>query len=536
VAVTTHRFSSVRRYGALCLSVLIAGCGGGGGDDPAPPASSGWVSGSFLPMASFAAQCAAPRRGTDPQTGMPFRDTQGSATTENNWLRSWSNHLYLWYNEVVDRDPALYTTPAYFDLLKTSATTSSGSPKDKFHFTYPTAEFLALSQSGVQAGYGAEWAVLASVPPRRIVVAYTQPNSPATAPSANLRRGELVVAVDNVDVTLSDTQAEVDALNQGLYPQQPGETHSFTIRDPQTSVQRTVTMQSANVTTVPVQNVRTVNTLSGAVGYMLFTDHIATAEQLLVDAIGTLRAANVVDLVLDVRYNGGGYLDIASELAYMIAGTVPTAGQTFERLQFSDKHPAMNPVTGEALTPVPFHTQTLGFSAAPNQPLPTLNLSRVYVLTGGSTCSASESIINSLRGVNIQVIQIGGRTCGKPYGFYPADNCGTTYFSVQFKGVNAAGFGDYTDGFAPTNSTSALGTRIPGCAVGDDFDHALGDPAEARLASALAHRLGQSCPAPSGLNLSRPFELSEPGSPRSDGNDGIVHKTPWLENRSLERP
>ncbi len=44
------------------------------------------------------------------------------------------------------------------------------------------------------------------------------------------------------------------------------------------------------------------------------------------------------------------------------------------------------------------------------------------------------------------MIQIGSTTCGKPYGFYPADHCGTTYFSVQFKGVNAQAFGDYTDG------------------------------------------------------------------------------------------
>ena len=63
---------------------------------------------------------------------------------ENNWLRSWTNDLYLWFDEVVDRNPALFTTPAYFDLLKTTATTPSGNPKDKFHFTYDTAAWVAL--------------------------------------------------------------------------------------------------------------------------------------------------------------------------------------------------------------------------------------------------------------------------------------------------------------------------------------------------------------------------------------------------------
>jgi C-terminal processing protease CtpA/Prc len=493
------------------------------------------VPGSFLPAASFAAQCAAPRSGTNPLTGMPYVDTQGSATTENHWLRSFSNDLYLWYSEIVDRDPSLYSTPAYFDLLKTTATTSSGTAKDQFHFTYPTAEFIALAQSGVEAGYGAEWAIVAPAPPRRIVVAYTEPSSPATAPAAALRRGEVVDAVDGVNVAFANTQAEIDVLNGGLFPDQPGVMHTFRIVDPQTAAARTITLQSTNVTRTPVQNVKTIATLSGAVGYMLFNDHMATSEAQLVAAVDTLRAAGVVDLVLDVRYNGGGYLDIASELAYMIAGTVPTAGQTFERLQFNDKHTAINPVTGEALTPVPFHTTTQGFSTTPDQPLPTLNLTRVYLLTGGGTCSASESIINSLRGVNVQVIQVGGKTCGKPYGFYPADNCGTTYFTVQFKGVNAAGFGDYTDGFAPSNSVGSLGTRVPGCAVADDFTRELGDPTEARLAAALAHRTGQSCPAPTGVALSKPLSSSGPSASFIE-SDVVMHKTPWRENRFLTKP
>ena len=81
--------------------------------------------------------------------------------------------------------------------------------------------------------------------------------------------------------------------------------------------------------------------------------------------------------------------------------------------------------------------------------MPTLNLATVYVLTGAGTCSASEAIINGLRGVGVQVIEVGSTTCGKPYGFYPQDNCGTTYFSIEYKGVNDMGFGDYTDGFSP---------------------------------------------------------------------------------------
>jgi hypothetical protein len=180
----------------------------------------------------------------------------------------------------------------------------------------------------------------------------------------------------------------------------------------------------------------------------------------------------------------------------MVAGSAATANKTFELTQFNSKHPTIDPGTGQAITPTPFHTLSLGFSAGllpANQPLPTLNLPRVFLLTGPDTCSASEAIINGLRGVNVEVIQIGSTTCGKPYGFYPADNCSTTYFSIQFRGVNDMNFGDYSDGFSPQNTVAVaggtpLGVALPGCSVADDFTHQLGDPAEARLAEALSYR------------------------------------------------
>src|SRR5256885_2292237 len=130
----------------LAALFALSGCGGGSGSGPATPVSAtAWTPGVFAPAANFAGQC--------------------TTLSENNWLRSWTNDLYLWYDEIVDRDPALSTTPAYFDLLKTTATTASGNPKDRFHFTYDTSAWLALSQSGVSAGYGVEWAVLARFAP-----------------------------------------------------------------------------------------------------------------------------------------------------------------------------------------------------------------------------------------------------------------------------------------------------------------------------------------------------------------------------------
>ena len=111
---------------------------------------------------------------------------------------------------------------------------------------------------------------------------------------------------------------------------------------------------------------------------------------------------------------------------------------------------------------------------------------------------------------------IGSTTCGKPYGFYPTDNCGTTYFRIQFRGENAANFGDYTDGFSPANTTANVGTTVPGCSVADDFTHELGDPAEG------AHRRGAGiprqqqpdvCPAASGVSDPRLSKASFENAP-----------------------
>src|SRR5512143_3246958 len=320
----------------LLVPALVAfgSCGGSSSNDGSGTPSTTWTAGVFPPSANFANRCATPRTGIDPTTGKAYPDLAGSTLTENSFLRSWTNELYLWYREVPDVDPSAYSTANYFNVLKTTATTPSGAAKDKFHFTYPTAQWVALSQSGVEAGYGAQFVVIASTPPRQVLVAYTDPGSPATA--ANLARGAQVLTVDGVDLVNASDSTSVSTLNAGLFPSAAGASHTFSVLDLGASSPRTITMVSANVTSTPVQNVAAVRTAAGTVGYMLFNDHIATAEQLLVSGFSQLAAAGVSDLVLDIRYNGGGYLDIASEVAYMIAGPAATTGRTFEKTVFND--------------------------------------------------------------------------------------------------------------------------------------------------------------------------------------------------------
>ncbi len=511
---------------ALCLTMLgLTACGGGGGGSgtvaTTPP---GWVAGVFQPSSHFAAMCQKARSGNDPATGHPYPDAQGATLDENNWLRSWSDELYLWYSEIPDVDPSTYsTTAAYFDILKTSATTATGAKKDRFHFTYPTSAWEQLSQSGVDIGYGVDFDLIAAAPPRQAYAVFVW--SGYAADAAHISRGAKILAIDGVDMINASDQASLDTLNAGLSPTAAGETHSFTILDPGASVSRTVSLTAAAVTENPVPLVSAIPTTTGNVGYILFSAHIATSEQGLINAITQLKAASVTDLVLDIRYNGGGYLDIASELAYMIAGPGPTAGAAFDKQTFNAKYPSTNPVTGSALTPTPFHTTTQGFSATAGTNLPYLGLPRVFVLTGSGTCSASEAVINGLNGVNVQVIQIGTTTCGKPYGFYPQDNCGTTYFTIQFSGENAKGFGDYPDGFTPRNSTTLTSAVLPGCSTADDYTHPLGDTAEGRLAASLAYRDGAACPSPPAA-MAASVHLNE---------SARVHKAFWRENRIMRR-
>ena len=476
--------------GALALASLAA-CGGGGGSPGAvtnPPAASTTTSTAEPDVATLGDafgtywnMCAAPRTGTDPYTGKPYPDKQGTLRDELTFLRAWTHQNYLWYKEIPGTiRMADFTNPVdYFNQLKTPALTASGAPKDQFHFVYKTEEWDKLSNSGIELGYGVTLSSGSTTVPRSLTVAIVEPGSPAAA--AGLRRGDQLLTVDGVDFVNAADKASVDKINAALFPATQGELHSFTLRRGASTF--AVSMPAQDVTALSVKNTKVIDTPTGKVGYLSFENHNAVAERQLIDAFNTLKTAGVTDLVLDLRYNGGGLLHIAAQLGYMIAGPA-SSGKVFERLQFNDK------IKADPSDTILFSPTAYGFSAgagtvAKGTALPSLNLTRVTVLTTDGTCSASESVINALRGIDVRVDIIGAQTCGKPYGFTPVPNCGTTYFSIEFQGVNAKGFGDYGDGLAPT------------CAVADDLTRELGDTGEALLASALSYRSTGVCPAQS---------------------------------------
>lgn len=492
-------------YSSVALAVtisLLAGCGGGGGSSNTPPVVTTpttpvtpdpeWERGVYEPQSQFIAKCETPRSGIDPFTGNAYPDTQGTAMDEKLWLRSWTNDTYLWYDEVDDNDPENFSVLAYFDQLKTNELTPSGTPKDNFHFSQDTAEYNELSQSGIESGFGFDWEFGSTTVPRELTVRFTEPGSPAA--SANVPRGAKVVSINGVDFVNDNTQQGVDTINDGLFPDAAGTTTSFEF-ELVDGTTLTADITSDDISVTPVQNVKVLDTDNGKVGYFQFNSFIVTAQEGLIDAFDTFVEENVTELVMDLRYNGGGRLALASQLSYMVAGPNQTNDATFETLRFNDKNPTTNPVTGQSISPTPFYSTVIDYNEGllTNTLLPSLSLTRVYVISTDATCSASEAVMNALRGIDVEVVQIGSTTCGKPYGFYPTDNCGETYFTIQFQGVNNKGFGDYADGFMPT-ATPNFDFELPGCEVEDDFTTSLGEPEEGMLAATLEYAATGSCP------------------------------------------
>ncbi len=492
-------------YSSVALAVtisLLTGCGGGSGSSNNPPvvttpttpgtSEPEWEAGVFEPQSQYIAKCETPRSGVDPYTGNPYPDTQGTAMDEKLWLRSWTNDTYLWYDEVEDNDPENYSVLRYFDQLKTTELTPSGTPKDNFHFSQNTAEYNELSQSGISSGYGFDWEFGSTTVPRVLTVRFTEPGSPAAA--ASVPRGATLSKINGVDFVNDNTQQGVNTINAALFPADAGTVTSFEFERVDGST-LAVDITSGDISVTPVQNAKVLDTENGKTGYFQFNTFIVTAQQGLIDAFDMFVEENVTELVIDLRYNGGGRLALASQLSYMIAGPNQTNNAIFETLRFNDKNPTTNPITGETIRPTPFYANVIDYNAGylTDTLLPSLSLTKVYVIATGATCSASEAVMNALRGIDVEVVQIGSTTCGKPYGFYPTDNCGETYFSIQFQGVNNKGFGDYADGFMPT-ATPDFDFELPGCEVEDDFTASLGDTNEGMLSAALEYAATGSCP------------------------------------------
>jgi C-terminal processing protease CtpA/Prc len=169
---------------------------------------------------------------------------------------------------------------------------------------------------------------------------------------------------------------------------------------------------------------------SGATGHLVFDSFITPSSAELATAFATFKSANIKDLILDLRYNTGGYLNIAQNLASYIAGD-SRQGAVFAKLLYNNKHTEANST---------FLFRTITSS---------IGLSRLVVITSRSTASASEAVINGLKPF-VNVVTIGDTTNGKPTGMNGWDIDKKYYmWPVTFKMVNSLDEGEYYSGIFP---------------------------------------------------------------------------------------
>ena len=454
-----HRAAAWSYLGA-CIFALAA-CGGGGSSTGA---------GGIAPAAQFAGVLV----NTAPGAGAVTSDWDQTTCTDarqKNWVRSWLNENYLFYREapLTSIDPATYTNTV--SNLFLDYTVRGVPSKDRFSFVQTQAEADAVFQSGTATSVG--FTLRRDASQGGIIrIAYVDPNGPAAA--AGFVRGMVLATVDGVDTSLSLPTA----LSDKLFNSAAGTSSVVGVQDTPGGPVRTLTVATATFATSPLIVDRVLpNTTTAYLAYNSFSTPIGEVQ--LADAFKRYAAAGVTDLIVDLRYNGGGFIDIAAQLGYMVAGQARTSGKVFETFVFNDKRSAEN----MSIQFVNAITRLFGNSARAGEPLSALNLPRVSVIATGSTCSASESFISALRGIDVDVALIGGATCGKPYGFTQANNCTLAFFGIEFEGRNNKGEVTPVSGIPPT------------CAATDDLDHALGDPAERMLATAIAYRVAASCPA-----------------------------------------
>lgn len=406
------------------LVMLLPACGGGGGGG-----SSSTTNASPYPAAL----------------------TSCAVNDQRAWLRDFMNDQYFWFDRQGAANDAATSLDQYFTSLLYPGV-------DRYSFSQNTQQFLQFFAEGKRKGYGYSLA-WADASQSVLKVRYVEALSPVGV--AGLRRGETIVNIDGFNAAQIAAGALAAVSTAGVV-------RNFLVLDSAGSP-RGFTAFSAEFALSPVSHTAVLTAPNGAkVGYLAYQEFITSGATAMGAAINSFRLAGVTEVVLDLRYNGGGSTTQARNLASMLGGS-RLAGQTFAQFRFNAKNAANNVVQ-------PFTASLATLPAAPLE-----NLARVFVITSGGTASASELVINSLRPF-MPVITIGSTSFGKPYGSQPRDACGTTYSAITLEVANALGSANYTNGF-PAD-----------CAMSDDLTRELGDPAELRTAAALSYIATGICP------------------------------------------
>lgn len=373
-----------------------------------------------------------------------------SVTSQNLWVRDQLNTYYYWYKFLpTNVNAASFASPeAYLDSVRyrpidtTYSYITGAAANDAF---YSDSQFIGY-------GFGQQY----TSTDLRILQVYD--GSPAL--EAGLERGDRITSVNGQTVA---AMTAAGTIGSAFGASEIGVPSEIVFEKP-SGERRTARMVKRLVTIPTVSLTGTIDVDGRKVGYLFFRNFVRPSEAALNDAFAALRTAGATELVLDLRYNGGGLVDIAVHLASLIGGA-RTSGQVLLNYVHNDKvGPQLN--------------KTTRFT----NPGQALNLQRLVVITTRSSASASELLINSLRPY-MPVTVIGDTTYGKPVGQYQFSFCDKVLVPVSFSIKNVNNEGDFFDGIAAN------------CSAGDDISHQLGDPAEDSLAEALTFIRTGACSA-----------------------------------------
>jgi C-terminal processing protease CtpA/Prc len=441
-----------RDFGALlALAAMLPGCGGGGSSSAPVTASPGPTPAPTSSACSLAAR--------------------------QNWafgvLREW----YLFPETLpASLDVAPYATVGdYIDAL---TATARGEGRDRF-FTYLTSikEEDAYYNSGSTAGFGFRLSTDAAQ--QRAFVAESFEGAPAFA--AGMDRGDEIVAIGETPGNLRQVSDIIAANGTGgvsdaLGPSSPGVTRTLRLSGP--SGTREITISKADYALQPVSSrygAKVIDEGGRKVGYLNLRTFITTADSQLKTAFAQFRAAGVTDVIVDLRYNGGGLVDSAQLLGDLL-GRARFSSEVQNRTVFRPEKASQN--------------ETRFFRAQSQSVAPM----RIAFIGTGGTASASELVVNSqLPYFQRNMALVGANTYGKPVGQIAIDRsqCDDRLRVIAFATKNASGGGDYYSGLA--------GTIPVTCQAGDDLNHPLGDPQEASTRQALDFIEGKACtPIPTG--------------------------------------
>lgn len=400
-------------------------------------------------------------------------------TSQNLFVRDVLDEYYLWYGELPRVNPSNYASPeAYLEAVRYRPLDST--------FSYITSRAANDAFYGESQFVGFGFSTQTTETELNVLQVF--PESPAS--EAGMSRGDRIVEINGhavADLVRTGTIGSAFGANA------EGVSAAVAVRSRQ-GVERRFTMTKRVVTIPTVSLTRTFRVDGGTVGYLLFRNFVNPSYAALDEAFAALREARATDVVVDLRYNGGGLVDVAVHLGGLVGGTF-TQGRVFAEFRHNDRNQALN--------------ETLRFES----PAQALGLPRLLVITTRASASASELLINSLRS-HLPVVVIGDATYGKPVGQYGFDFCDKVLAPVSFSLVNADGQGDYFDGIPPT------------CVAADDLEHDLGAADEASLREALFYVRTGTCSAVSttaSASQLRQGSLRAPDVSRATGWQSLVN-------------